>query len=331
MGDQHESEHRELPDQLQWNTIDQSSRVTSGWAGLSAPSEHRGLPGDQLQWSTVSRGRRVILGVSGNRPSQPASSLRRLTELHEALAERNAEPVTSISSFMAAVAVVDPPFKPRTLHRPWSISAGHGAHGAVEVHRYVPGRNFNVFNDSSSLKLLAYEPDPKRTGQYYAVKRLTSLDSALEGKVAQSKANFKRNPYALLADELRILAHPDLRGHPNIVYLFGVSHTPSRGSVDSAEPNLVLQEGDCGDLYSFYRDVDMRFNRHTLIEVKLSLCFDIASGIEALHRHGVVHCDIKPQNILVRRRSGRDQSVMRCESEIEAGQVALQSLMGRSP
>jgi serine/threonine protein kinase len=118
--------------------------------------------------------------------------------------------------------------------------------------------------------------------------------------------------------------HPDLRGHADIVYLFGASHTPSRGGLDSAEPNLVLQEGDCGDLCSFYRNVDIRFNRHTLIEVKLSLCFDIALCIEALHRHGVVHCDLQSQNILTRRRSGRDQPVERFKSKIEAEQVALE-------
>lgn len=380
MGDQHQSVYPDLPDQMQWNTIDQTSRIKHDGlprtgTGLSAGSEHFGLPGDQLQWTSVlqssrvkyeaifksespetrlsmhdhlpgdqvrwnslSKSSRAVFGLPGVKSSQIETFLphqrlkiKQFTRLHTRLSERTAEPVTSISSFMAAVTVLNPPFKPRTLHRPWSISAGHGAHGAVEVHRYVRGRNFNVFNDTSSLKLLVYEPDPKRTGDYYAVKRLASLDPSLEQEATPGKTKPKRNPYALLAEELRILSHPDLHGHPNIVYLFGVSHTPSRGGVDSAEPNLVLQEGDCGDLYSFYRDVDMRFNRHTLIEVKLSLCFDIASGIEALHRHGVVHCDIKPQNILIRRRTGRDQPVMRCKSEIEAGQVALQSLMGRSP
>ncbi|KAK5048234.1 hypothetical protein LTR84_005904 [Exophiala bonariae] len=332
-----------LPDDRpQWSAVRQRSRVKHGLSdmpsiGLFAASMHYDLPDGRLQWDSRSKSSQGIVGLSGIKPSDFSMLPHRRLEvaefkrLHMKLAERTSEPVTSISSFMAAVAVVDPPFKPRTLHRPWSISAGHGAHGAVEVHRYVPGRNFNVFNDSSSLKLLAYDPDPKRTGDYYAVKRLASLDPSLEKKVKPVKSEVKRNPYALLAEELRILAHPDLRGHPNIVYLFGVSHTPFRGGNNSSQPNLVLQEGDCGDLFSFYRDVDMRFNRHTLIEVKLSLCFDIASGIEALHLHGVVHCDLKPQNILIRRRNGRDQPVLRCKSEIEAGQVALQSMMGQSP
>jgi hypothetical protein len=78
------------------------------------------------------------------------------------------------------------------------------------VHRYVPGRKFDVFNDTSSLKLLAYEPDPKRTGRYYAVKRLASLDLALEDekRATKSKKFSRRSSYALLADELRILAPP---------------------------------------------------------------------------------------------------------------------------
>ena len=305
MGDQHTSEYRSLPDPPRFNTIDQNSLFS--------------LPDRQPQWSKPI-------------PRLSKHALTRLSQLHkDSATQYTTEPppelVTSISSFMAAVADINPPFKPRTLYRPWSFSAGHGAHGTVEVHRYVRGRNWDVFNDSSSLKLLTYEPDPKRTGDYYAVKRLALLDPEGKGKETQSH----RSPYALLVDELRILAHPDLRGHPNIVYLFGVSHTPSWSGIDSAEPNLVLQEGDCGDLFSLYHDVHIGFDRHTLVEVKLSLCFDIACGIEALHRHGVVHCDIKPQNILIRRRSGRDQPITKCKSEIEAGQVALQSLKGASP
>lgn len=315
MGAQYESDYW-LPDPLRLNTIDQSSQVKSALGELSVARSGFGLPNQQLQWSKAIP-----------RLSKPA--LGRLSQLHNNSATQNTatEPVTSISSFMAAVAEINPPFKPRTLHRPWSISAGHGAHSAVEVHRYVRGRDWDVFKDSSSLKLLTYEPDPTRTGDYYAVKRLILLDPEAKGMETQSQ----RNPYALLVDEVRILAHPDLRGHPNIVYLFGVSHTPSWGGIDSAEPNLVLQEGDCGDLFSFYRDVHMGCDRHTLVEVKLSLCFDIACGLEALHRHGVIHCDMKPQNILIRRRSGRDQPIMKCKSEIEAGQVALQSLKGASP
>lgn len=239
---------------------------------------------------------------------------------------RNSAPVTSISSFMALVTVINPPFKPRTLHRPWSISAGTGQFGAVEVHRYVPRRNFDVFNDKSSIKLNAYEPDAKRTGDYYAVKRWTTFSEDENTSVKQGP-----NPFAHLADELRILYHKDLHGHPNLLFLFGVSHSPSRNQSCLAEPNLVLQEGDCGDLHSFYRDSDLRFNQHTLVETKMSICFDITVGLEALHRHGVVHCDLKPKNILIRRRNGRHSIVSRFKGEKEAAEVALNALVGQSP
>jgi serine/threonine protein kinase len=247
-----------------------------------------------------------------------------LSQLLKKLELRSALPVTSMSSFMAAVSIIDPPFKLRTRHRPWSISAGQGAHGSVEVHRYVPGRNFNVFNDSSPLKLVAYNPYPKRTGEYYAVKRLLPHD---EEKTPTSRGP---NRFALLANELRILAHGDLRGHPNIVFLFGVSHMPPRSGPNLAEPNLVLQEGDCGDLFSFYRESDLGFNRQKLVEIKMSLLFDITCGLAALHRHGVVHCDLKPQNILIRRRNGRDTDIHPVKSEMEAGQVAIEALIGQS-
>jgi serine/threonine protein kinase len=256
-----------------------------------------------------------------NHDQQELSRLLRRLEL------RNSAPATSISSFMALVAVVNPPFKPRTLYRPWSISAGNGNFGAVEVHRYVPGRNFDVFNNMSPLQLNAYQPDARRTGDYYAVKRLTSF-SELDDP---SSFDSGTNPFSHFADEVRILGHKDLQGHNNLLYLFGVSHSPSRRQSCLAEPNLVLQEGDCGDLFSFYRESDLRFNQQTIVEVKLSLCFDIASGLEALHRHGVVHCDLKPKNILLKRRRARFETVQAINGSREAAELAVKALVGESP
>ncbi|KAI9869843.1 MAG: hypothetical protein M1830_005039, partial [Pleopsidium flavum] len=71
----------------------------------------------------------------------------------------------------------------------------------VEVHRYVPGRNWDVLNDCSPLKLNAYQPDAKWTGDYYAVKRLMPSFQSDE----QSSEDEKRSAFAQLATELRIL------------------------------------------------------------------------------------------------------------------------------
>ncbi|KAL2075127.1 hypothetical protein VTL71DRAFT_69 [Oculimacula yallundae] len=277
------------------------------------------------QYESTATPASITQSASALEPTVPENG-DQISALLQELEERNSAPVTSISSFMALVTVIDPLFKPRSLHRPWSISAGTGQFGAVEVHRYVPKRNFDVFNDKSPIKLNAYEPDATKTGDFYAVKRLT-IFAASETKSTTPGPN----PFSQLADELRILAHKDLQGHPNILFLFGVSHSPSRSQSCLAEPNLVLQEGDCGDLHSFYRDSDLRFNQHSLFEVQMSICFDISVGLEALHQHGVVHCDLKPKNILIRRRNGRNTKVSRCKDEREAAEVAVNSLVGKSP
>lgn len=34
-------------------------------------------------------------------------------------------------------------------------------------------------------------------------------------------------------------------------------------------------------------------------KLRLSICFDVASGLDALHGCGIIHCDIKPSNVLL--------------------------------
>jgi serine/threonine protein kinase len=63
----------------------------------------------------------------------------------------------------------------------------------------------------------------------------------------------------------------------------------------------------------------------------MSLCFDIAVGLEALHKHGVVHCDLKPKNILIRRRKGRYSKVSAYGGRRSAAEGAVRALVGDSP
>ncbi|KAK3897528.1 hypothetical protein C8A05DRAFT_19731, partial [Staphylotrichum tortipilum] len=74
--------------------------------------------------------------------------------------------------------------------------------------------------------------------------------------------------------EIRVLSHKPLREHPNIIKILGV--------------NWELESVN-------------RHPRHQSLpfSTKKSIALDIACGLSALHQCGIVHGDVKPQNVLI--------------------------------
>jgi serine/threonine protein kinase len=201
-------------------------------------------------------------------------------------------PIDGIASFCRLVSELGVKFKTRSTEKPWALRAGEGGCGVVECHRYVPGRQFNSFNtrDKATNGLKAHASDPTRTGQYYAVKRLTAYSAGGDGQQLNQLNSERLNQ---LATELRILAHLPMRNHPNILQLIGVEFL-------LAEPVLVLEDANCGSLSQFMKcpERSAMFTRQ-VFELKWNFCLDIARGLEVLHNHGVIHGDIKDDNILI--------------------------------
>jgi len=99
-----------------------------------------------------------------------------------------------------------------------------------------------------------------------------------------------------LIAELRIRAHPPLRLHPNIVDLKGVA--VDFEDDEATRPRFLLLEELASErsIEHFWTNVDLV---RMPFSAKAGLCLDIARGLRALHRCGVAHGDIKPDNILV--------------------------------
>ena len=93
--------------------------------------------------------------------------------------------------------------------------------------------------------------------------------------------------------ELRALSHPALRGRKNIVELLGLGWETDSFEQGRKWPVLILEYADGGTL------TNLLHREHISLQAKLRICHDIACGLMALHEVGVIHGDVKPQNILM--------------------------------
>lgn len=107
--------------------------------------------------------------------------------------------------------------------------------------------------------------------------------------------------------EILALGHSELRQHRNIVDLI----CWSRDSQDWHFTPLIAVELADDNLENFLRKAEQNEAPVFLSwPLKQTLCLDMAAGLDALHKHGIVHGDLKPSNVLV------------FESDTETGYIA---------
>ncbi|KAK6530291.1 hypothetical protein TWF694_003653 [Orbilia ellipsospora] len=150
----------------------------------------------------------------------------------------------------------------------------------------------------------------RATGQYSAVyESVLAKDPPWKVVIKRPKVSLSRDDTKIenvvqhtalsaIIQELRILAHQDLRNHPNLPHILGVffeDELKPEGTV----PCLVFERA-VTDLSSYLRE-----NCPVPAEVMILLSSDIASALSAVHSHGLTHGDLKPQNILLFQRGGR--------------------------
>lgn len=103
----------------------------------------------------------------------------------------------------------------------------------------------------------------------------------------------------VIFNELLTTCHPPLRSHPNIVKLHGIAfETEGPADALNAMPVLVLEVAELGNLAEIL-ETARKEDRAIAFQDKLSLCIDIAHGLEILHACDIVHGDVKCENVLV--------------------------------
>jgi serine/threonine protein kinase len=104
---------------------------------------------------------------------------------------------------------------------------------------------------------------------------------------------FPKSTYESILKELRILCHPPLREHENIVRLTSIQWTRIDPVAHSWIPVFLLEEAQHGSLEQYAA------SEKPGIETCLRLSQEIGSGLQALHASGIVHGDLKFGNVLV--------------------------------
>ncbi|KAL9613283.1 MAG: hypothetical protein Q9167_002192 [Letrouitia subvulpina] len=103
----------------------------------------------------------------------------------------------------------------------------------------------------------------------------------------------------VLFNELLTMYHPPLRSHPNIVKLHGIAFE-TEGPADgmTVMPVLVPECAELGNLAEVL-ETARKEDRALAFDDKISLCIDIAHGLEILHACDIVHGDVKCENVLI--------------------------------
>src|ERR1700712_1565996 len=94
--------------------------------------------------------------------------------------------------------------------------------------------------------------------------------------------------------EIRTLLHEPLRYHPNIIRLLEF-RWDSASQTGSPFPALVLEYAEFGTL----SHLQLSTTSPLQFCIKQKLCYDIGRGLSILHACGVVHGDLKHENVLI--------------------------------
>jgi len=172
-----------------------------------------------------------------------------------------------------------------------SLLLGHGASFTVTRQALPPGPTQTVERTDMggwTVEKLVKAPERPRHVVYKAAR----VSFQANGEPAMSQ---DRRALQSVLTEFHALLHPPLLAHPNIIDFLGLAWGSNSAEPLHRLPVLVVEYGDLGTL----ADVQLRGSPPLSNALKRDVCLGIARGLDALHRHGIIHGDVKPENIIM--------------------------------
>ncbi len=152
---------------------------------------------------------------------------------------------------------------------------------------------------NSCVRSPGNQPDNQRSNLRFRRSRYRVLGLVGQGQFGRVYCASHRQTGQIVAlkelDKLRFPTHKFLRemrflvslAHPNIVMLHGLEHS-------STGRYIVMDYCEGGTLRSLIEE-DVQLHPAQI----LNLVADVLSGLVHAHSHNIIHCDIKPENILL--------------------------------
>ncbi|CEI67966.1 hypothetical protein FVEN_g7761 [Fusarium venenatum] len=138
-------------------------------------------------------------------------------------------------------------------------------------------------------------------GGYFQTRYAEGLGVAKYPILATESKQISERSYKALANELRVLSHPPLMEHENIVNIKTIGWTRLDACSAAWMPMIVLEFAHLGTLTEYLSTEKLG------IDSKLQVARDVGTGLQALHTCGIMHGDLKLDNILMFK--GRDGKI----------------------